>query len=566
MELFKYIYIENLLKPVFGGDLKLIEEDQDEADSSSCDELADESDRKRRRRPRRASPRRKSAPEEVLDMSGPKLIGGLRSWLILYQIIGQLNWLGKPLYLSIVYKALILALNAYILRERYIKRGFRLNLVDQNYRNPIFIFISLLAFLSCFCQLCVSIYTNLFKLCPMFKILTTPKLCFISEDLQHVVGSRTLRVILVFILYNTVIMSMLVSNDLNEFLNEFNVLTFVMDYFTSASVVYYLIGMSHLDFYIRGSFGCWLIALKGNLEYRFTHLSRHQRQARASNVASNRLARKQSRASSGWSTGGVADPLSSLTRRSSAGGAESAYHQGVDLSQVVNNPMVTTAEQQLQMGATGFKYFTLDEVQKNLNNMDDHLEVWRSVQTWSSVLISLNAFLSNGALLLLAYNLLANQRNYYHGLLLILVSANYTLVIFISYIGDSLIYYALASFVRTVEDEYFLQHGDEAAAWPAASRDGVNGDARDATAPSTTTSRQVVLAELEPGSASASLRQHQQLLLIKKKDVLFCREFLHQFENHLWTPWSKLTVKTHLHMLGTFVTLIAAQIIFDHEH
>jgi len=206
-----------------------------------------------------------------------------------------------------------------------------------------------------------------------------------------------------------------------------------------------------------------------------------------------------------------------------------------------------------------YKIVTLDEIQKNLNTMDDHLEVLRSVQTSSLVLITLNAFLTNGALLLLAYNLLANKGNYYHGLLLILIAVNYTIIIFFCYIGDSWLYYALSSFVQTVEDEYFLQGGDGGDISGA-----INSEQSQSLSRAPNGNRSSL--PLYNYGESIDLSREHQLLLIKKKDVLFCREFLHQFENHLATPWSKLTVKVHLRIIGTFVTLIAAQIIFDHEH
>lgn len=235
------------------------------------------------------------------------------------------------------------------------------------------------------------------------------------------------------------------------------------------------------------------------------------------------------------------------------------------------------------------QFVSLDEIQKQLNNMDDHLEVLRSMQAASLVFVSLSAFFANGALFLFIYTILTTRKAYYHGTILILASINYIIVVLFCYLGDRLAYYGLSAFVQTVEDEYFLQ-GDIAttAMAPAPlhvelsrhlqrqSRQPIMTDGGDnssstaamesSTSVSNSNSQHYNRRMLKRDQLQLQLQQQQQKLFIKRKDVLFCREFLHQFENHLATPWTKLTVKTHLHIMGTFVTLIAAQIIFDHEH
>lgn len=239
------------------------------------------------------------------------------------------------------------------------------------------------------------------------------------------------------------------------------------------------------------------------------------------------------------------------------------------------------------------EFVSLDEIQKQLNNMDDHLEVLRSMQAASLVFVSLSAFFANGALFLFIYTLLTSRKAYYHGTILTLTSINYILIVLFCYIGDRLAYYGLGAFVQTVEDEYFLQgesspqvdcgpeSGSNAVKRADESRTGGNPlDTSDNTSSTLAMESSTSVSNSNHNNNKRALsrrdllhmqqqQQHQrqqQKLLINRKDVLFCREFLHQFENHLATPWTKLTVKTHLHIMGTFVTLIAAQIIFDHEH
>lgn len=557
MEIVK-LYLDCLLRPVLEKDVKLIHDDEDSRASEREDPDTDfddanegnvkEGQNKISKESTSNKNERKQKPsDDMLDLAGPKLWNGAKFWLFFYQIIGHLNWSNQPLYLCILYKMITTIIVFYIIYIHFVKKIIALNIIDENYRNPIFIFISLLAAASSIVQSCISVFTNLFDLCPLFKIITTPKLCFINKEVQHITGTETFKGMFIFYIYNCLLMSMLVCRNLEEFLNQFSVYTFVIDIFALISALYFLVGMTHFDFYIRSTFGFWLIAMKFNLEHRFTFLHKYQRKQR------------------------LHEHKISIETNSSSEQNEDILvgdNRPETLSTSALDPRPTSSLSQRRLErqfAKAYKFVTLDEIQKNLNNMDDHLEVWRSIQTSSLVLITLNAFLTNGGLLLLVYQLLANQGNYYHGLLLLLISVNYTIVIFFCYVGDSWISYALSSFVQTVEDEYFLQGGDES----IGGLNQLNGRKSSSVLPldwSRSQDQPEPLEAIVGQSRRISLAKQHQSLLIRKKDVLFCREFLHQFENHLATPWSKLTVKTHLHMLGTFVTLIAAQIIFDHEH
>jgi len=450
----------------------------------------------------------------LLDFEGPKLINGCRNWLLLYQILGHINWIGRPFYVSAIFKLFVFILTSYVMVGRFLWKLVSLNIISGQYRNPIVVIITLLEFVVFAGQTYVVIRMNLLNLCPMFKILTTPKLCFLKTDILQTIGDKTLSSMLIFNIYHSTLNCLVVTRSVSEFVHNFYLPTFLLDLYANLVYIYFIIGMSQMDLYIRLAFGHWLMALKSHLELRFTNLHRHQKRVRRLRFGSDM--EDQSSADGDVSPDPVGEP-----------------HK----------------EPQLRL-------ITFDEIQRNLNNMDDHLEVLRSIQIGSIVFVTLSAFLGVGALILITYHLIANQSDYYHGLLFLLLSVNYIVFVFISYSGDRWIYYTLGSFVQTVEDEYFMQ---------SEIKDPVSPNGH----PIQTNERELAPIGdglLSPLLADLELQQAQQTLLIKKKDVLFCREFLHQFENHLATPWSKLTFKSHLHMLRTFVTLTAAQIIFDHEH
>lgn len=503
----------------------------------------------------------------ILDFNGPKLITGVRGWLKLYQILGQINWIGLPLYISIIYKLIVFCIVNYTLTTRIMLRLLELQIMNENYKNPIFLFISCLGFISITAQVFVTLRVNMFDLCPLFKMLTTPRLCFVRVQELEKLGSRSLVFILICHVYHTILLSMLVSKDLEDFINNFYLPTFLLDLYTNMVFMYYLVGTSHLDLFIRSAFGHWLLALKSHLEHRFTYLHKHQR-----------IKKRRDR-----------DQLISRL-------AGDCDVDDVNLYHLQEQQAMKEFNLQ-QRHFNNLKLITFDEIQKNLNNMDDHLEVLRSIQISSLVLLTLNAFLANGALFLISYHLLADQSNFYHGFILLLIALNTVFIIFISYSGDWWIYYALSSFVQTVEDEYFMQSDIVKTPQPssiagtnvvvnasnllsmsihsqhrsiqqsATSSTSSLNEAAVTAAAATTTTVSTVDRELDSLDNNIDeLTSYQQMLLIKKKDVLFCREFLHQFENHLATPWSKLNFITHLHMARAFVTLIAAQIIFDHEH
>lgn len=528
--------------------------------------------------------------EWMLDFEGPKLIEGIKVCMTFNQIIGQLNWIGKPLYFSIFYKIAVFSLFIYCATTRFFLKFYGLRIINENYRNPIFLFIGGMGCLTLLAQVIVSIRLNLFNLCPLYKILVTPKLCFVRREILSILGDQTLVAIMLGLVLHTLITSMAVSRDLRQFVNEFHIGGFMLDCYVNGVFLSCIIGMPFTDLYVRSAFGHWLLGLKSHLEHRFAHLHRYQRRKL-------RLLKSQ---------GGY----------SSSESREKAF---LDLNSSAEDVNESFRNEFIQSGTNKPppRLVTFDVIQRNLNNMDDHLEVLRSVQISTMVLLTLNAFLVNGALFLLSYHLLADQHNLYHGFLFLLLSLECLTFVFLSYSGDRWVYYALSSFVQTVEDEYFMQSDIKTSTQVPNTQASGNTDSdalvqstgatsnindADFTTTTTTTTlkdssinkrlqghirnldeeqaselnlnnisandRSALELELESSTTVESCRIYraQQILFIRKKDVLFCREFLHQFENHLATPWSKLTFITHLHMARAFVTLIAAQIIFDHEH
>lgn len=478
---------------------------------------------------------------ELIDFKGPKLITGCKSLLIFYQLIGQLNLIGRPLYLSIIFKLLVFTLMTYYFLTRFMFKFYKLNIVNENYRNPIFLLITFLAILVVSCQILINIKINLFDLCPLYKILTTEKLCFVNIKVQHVLGTKSFIFMLIFHVYHSLVINMLVSTSLENYVTEFSFPEFLLDLYVQLAFSFNIIGISYLDLYIRSAFGHWLLALKSHLEHRFTYLHKYQRKI------SHDLRRR-------------ATPAYISTSSASS----------------LNTNRSTEEERKSSSRLKRIEPFLIsfDEIQRNLNNMDDHLEVLRSVQIPTLVMLALIAFLGNGSLFLISYHLLADQANTYHGFLFLINSVNYIIIIFFCYSGDRWLYYALSSFVQTVEDEYFMQNDLKqqtgSSAMMLSSQQQVDVADRNSQFSSISGNNNQSVANniinSSPADISEQLQSQQQMLMIRKKDVLFCHEFLHQFENHLATPWSEFTFKTHLHTLRTFVTLIAAQIIFDHEH
>lgn len=504
--------------------------------------------------------------EDLLDFEGPKLIEGIKYWLYFYQITAQLNWIGKPLYVSMIYKVLVLMLVAWGITNRIVLKFYSLHIINENYRNPIFLFISGMGFITLMGQIFITFRVNLFDLCPLYKILVTPKLCFLKKEILQVLGDKCLGSYILGLLFHTILISMLASKDLTQFVNDFHIFGFLLDFYSNIVFIFMIVGLSHQDLYVRTAFGHWLLALRSHLEHRFTHLHKYQRNKlrimRAQNINSN------------------------------------SEQQLINLINSDEEAINKSFRDEYEAGLDGNgnrknfpRLITFDMIQRNLNNMDDHLEVLRSVQISSMVLLSLNAFLVNGSLFLVSYHLLADQNNFYHGFLFLLLSLECLVVVFLCYSGDRWVYYALSSFVQTVEDEYFMQSDiknqpetQQDKRFNIGTSDNTYNEIEGIRRNSSIKSQQQVNnincpeilksgvspmeLELDASKTVQSCRIYkaQQMLFIRKKDVLFCREFLHQFENHLATPWSKLTFITHLHMARAFVTLIAAQIIFDHEH
>lgn len=489
--------------------------------------------------------------DNMLDLDGPKLLGGSRLWILFYQVVGQINWLKRPLYMCILYKIIVISFGAYTVLFRLVGPLIISDSFKLSFRNPIVIFISSMGFIASSLHFMVTVYTNLFNLSPMLKIITSPRLCFLSRETQLIFGDESFFLVSLMMIYNTLLVKMIVCENFQQFLESFSILEFVLDLFGHTVIWYHTIGLANYDLYLRSSFGCWILALKFNLESRFARFNVHQRRKISECLENlNRPTGMQQNESNNGVVIETDDYNESKSRGFSFSSSAGLHTTGyVDVYSGYDN------------NTLDYKFVTLDEIKRSLNNMDDNLEVWRMVQTNSLVLIRLAAFLAIAGLLLVAYNMVANEGNYYHGMIVLAVALSYWFMISICYLGDSWLAYALNKFVQTVEDEYFLQGADDDADrlvpdlvlrefrnHHRRSRDLIDG------------------SQLALSGLSENLAIQYKSLMIKKVDVLFCHEFLHQFENHLATPWSNLCFKSHFRMLGTFVTLIAAHIIFSSEH
>lgn len=557
------LYVRAVLKHVLSEPKPLdSEEDSDDTDiiedetPSKIDlklvnkQLSEENDRvkaiKRQRMMMKKKKRYSSSAKsgvELLDFSGPKLITGFENWLLFYKICGQINWVGKPLYLSIVYKFIALAWMSYTAARRTVSY-YELDAVKSSLKNPILIFILFLGCVAQIVQMILVFLTNLTNLSPVYKILETPKLCFLKGEVLHKLGTKSLRLYLIVGMFHSIIASMIGSRDLNQYIERFSFPAFILETYGSFVYLTYVTSILNIDLYIRSAFGHWLLALQCYLEQRFTHLHRHQRRMNRLKARQRLINRTSMETSNCSNSPGDNQPDSSQASQSGSS---------------MQQPLIA-----------------FDEIQKNLNQMDDYLELFRDVQVSCLLLISLMAFLINGSLFLLSYRLLADKKDFYHGVLFVLLGLSFLLQFLFSYFGDSWLYYALSSFAQTMEDEYFTQNELIIKTSTIINNNSDSNKLLSNQAASSMIVAQMVenspisiddsISELADTKIYDSSDQQQQLMLIKKKDVLFCREFLHQFENHLGTPWSKLTFITHIHLLRAFVTLIAAQIIFDEEH
>lgn len=197
--------------------------------------------------------------------------------------------------------------------------------------------------------------------------------------------------------------------------------------------------------------------------------------------------------------------------------------------------------------------------------MDDQLEIIRDLNYISLITTSLNCFLGQGFWLLTAYSQIHNLNDNFHGILNLLITLNYQIFIFISYFGDSWLHYSLKSLVACIEDEYFLQVGN------LDNKKNINNNCdRLNSNGSLRVDKQTELLKVTDNPTSCSSMQQTDHHITsqfksRKKHVLFFKEFLQQFKNHLGTSWSNLSFKSNIHILRAFVTLIAAQILFDHE-
>lgn len=508
-----------------------------EADEEEEDD-EDEEQLKEVRRPRRTKIKSKQTYKamigEMLDLRGPKLFEGCEYHWLYYQIIGLFNWLNAPFYLSVIYKLGVIALSLGVTQKRLIIPAVTSGLFDTVSKSPMFIFLAICSLITANLGPANTIYVNMFRLAPIFDTLTTPHLCYLSKDVKFQLGDSNLLQVILFVMFNNIIRYMLVVDNFSQFLNNFSFLNFALDFLCGSVTWFFIIGTTHVDFYIRNSYGCYIWAIKFNLETRFARFHKYRTRRL---IECYRLSSKREETSSDTDDNTTLDEPSS-------GLGYTFFSMGV------------------KNHKKDHKFITFDEIQKSLNSMDDHLEVLRSTQTSSLMWIEINELLIMGVFALTIYSLFADEADYYHGSILVTWSVCYFVIISASYFGDEWLSHSLAKLLQSVEDEYFLQGSHE------------DDDDEPRMVPNNF-SHYICPAQVSPTPEERNPAMEKLIkeldflyesLLIKRKDILFCREFLPQFEAHLATPWSRRSFKSQLNMLGTFATLITAKIVFDGEH
>lgn len=481
----------------------------------------------------------------TLDFRGPKLIKGVQNWIFFFQLIGQVNWHDKPLIVSLVYK---ICLTAFVIWRfsRFGDKLYMYSLSGSSFRNPIFLFISSAACVTFVTQGLLATKMSLLNLCPLYKILCTRGLCFVKVSTLKKIGSDRLAASLIFLIFNSLVLELFAHKDIESFVKEFSLASCIMDTFAHIIIDFVFVTIAPLDVYIRFSFAHWLLGLKNYLVEAFE--VSHRRTAMLKGQRGDQL----------------------VSNEELANGQQLVNRQLASL-RLRQPPMFTTDGRRSSKATLDFMNF--DDIQRSLNNMDDHLEALRNVEVSTMVAAVLNAFLLIGSFTLMTYNLLAEQSDYYHGSLLLIYSLNLNVLFFFIYVGDEWISHALRAFVQAIENEYFTQADflNESSNLTPDSNQALSNELKQTTiAQNNNQIKQTTIAnnafdELQVFATNASVGSHQNLR-IRKKDVLFCREFLHQFENHLHTPWSKVTLKGHIHLVRAFFTLMAAQIIFTSKH
>lgn len=456
--------------------------------------------------------------ESRLDLSGPALIEGVK-FRPLLNLLAFLNWNDQPFYITLLYKVFI-----------YIYFSYRIGMTTINYLkfnliadpNPIYLLTGILFTLSSSIQICNGIYVTTMKFKKIDLVLGQQKLCFLKKEFLETLGTSIKNLFAFIIIIQSIVIALASKQNSEQFFSETHLVSFTLDFISVLVSSLWVFGLGGMELYIRCSFGHWLLALKDHLEKQFFYLRQLELQKAVTTT--------------------------------------------------IKNPEQSIPSNSMQI-------ITLDQIQRCLNNMDDQLEIIRDINYIGLITCSLNCFLGIGFWLLTAYNQIHNLNDYYHGLSNIGLALNYQLLIFLSYFGDSWLHYCVKSLISCIEDEYFLQNGhlNEKKKNKNKNKDMLNHE-------SILPINNIGFAHNESGLTSCdNYNNHNNLQLLddklekqqqfvsnelksRKKHVLFFIEFQEQFSNHLGTSYSNLTFGTNIHILRAFVTLIAAQIVFDHEH
>lgn len=423
--------------------------------------------------------------KSYLSLSGPPLLDGFNNVLVGLMISGQANLVDRPFYLSLILRIFIVGL-AFVRTTQTMMKVNDLGLLNErDVHNPIFILIGILAFITSCSLIIVNVYIVTFNMGIFYKVIRKPNLCFLRRDIMRTIGEKSGSMVVVVIIIHGIATNMVRAIDLEDYVENFDVTSLLLDIYANSVAILSWVGVSFLDFYIRVCFGHWLLGLRDHLTFQFSYLRQ--------------------------------------------------------TPNIMNKPDGGTEQELPYRGK--LKLISMDDIQRNLNNMDDHLELMRSSHTLSLVLITLNSFLANGAWIILGFHLLSDQKDYYHGPIILFFSFSTGLGASISYWGDSWLHHGLEKLVECIEDEYFQQSNLSSTITEPCNRSHSDSN------------------EAQDTDDTSIIKSG-----IKKKHVLFFREFEHQFSSHLATPWSNLNLKTHLHIIRAFASLLAAQIIFKHVH
>lgn len=443
-----------------------------------------------------------------LDYDGPRLLDGCRWWVRFYQLTGHISWFGWPLSMAILYRVALFSAVLWAISPR---TASLFNIESFQVALQGTLFSATFALSAVLGQFIIhrTLYVGLFDSVALKNILFTPKLCYLKTDVLKTIGDKTLSIALAFAYYHILLHFSVTYNTWNELKNDFGFRMFLIEVPLIVIMGFYVfIASTHLDFYIRTCFAIWLLGLRRTLKYK--SINKFKSKLRV-----------------------------------------------IDYSPTERSESMTTLTSSTAT-QDACQLLTLDDIIKSLNEMDNHLEALRNTQMFGIVTLTLNTYLGTGCVLLLSHITFAIQDDYFHGAILCLMTVNFSVNTFFIYFGDSFILYALNRLAQLIEDEFYMQKSDNE----------INSNESTTGTRGERSRREAIRVWRNCECSRCQLEQREELrsFRITKNDVMFFREFLHQFKEHLATPWSQLNAQAHSEVFLAFVTLTAIQIMLAHEY